>query len=58
MFDLALIENLERSVNRPGHAVFEWRINIVTVDLNNKKVTWNETGADDRAIGSGATTCN
>ena len=58
IFDLTLIENLKRTVNKPGYAVFEWGINVVTVDLNNKKVTWNETGSGDDAIGSGTAACN
>ena len=58
IFDLTLIENLKRTVNKPGYAVFEWGINVVTVDLNNKKVTWNETGSRDDAIGSGTAACN
>jgi hypothetical protein len=33
-------------------------IYVVTVDLNNKKVTWNETGSDDDVIGSGTAACN
>jgi hypothetical protein len=58
IFDLTLIENLKRTVDKPGYVVFEWGINVVTVDLNNKKVTWNETGSSDAAIGSGTAACN
>jgi len=58
IFNVILIENLKRTVNKTGYAIFEWGINIVTVDLNNKKVTWNETGTSEEAIGSGTATCN
>ena len=41
-----------------GLASISMGIYEVTVDLNNKKVTWNETGSRDDAIGSGTAACN
>lgn len=58
LFDFIVIDNLKRTVNKPGYAVLEWGLNLVTIDFNNKKVTWNETGTTDDTLGSGTATCN
>lgn len=58
VYNITVISNLKRTVNKHGYAVLEWGINVVTIDFLNKKVSWNETGASDDARGSGEATCN
>lgn len=58
ILNLTIIENLKRTVNKQDYFVFEWGINVVTVDLINKKVGWIETGIGNAATGSGEATCN
>ena len=45
--NITLIENMHRTINRTGYVVLEWGINLITVDFNNKRVTWNETGTSN-----------
>ena len=58
MFDFNIIYNLKRTVNKPGYAVLEWGLNLVTINFNTKKVTWNESGTSDYALVSGTATCS
>ncbi len=57
VYNITVIRNLKRTVNKSGYVVLEWGINVVTVDFLNKKVSWNETGVDVIA-GSGEASCN
>lgn len=58
IFNITVIENLKRTVSKRGYVVLEWGINVVTVDLLNKKVSWIETGSGNDAHGSGEANCN
>jgi len=56
-FDVTLMQGLKRTVNRSGYNVFEWGINVFTIDFTNNKVTWNETGGTTTSRGSGQANC-
>lgn len=42
--DIVQINDLKRIVNRVGYVVFEWGINVFSVDFVNNKVNWIENG--------------
>jgi hypothetical protein len=49
--DMTPIIGMVTKVNREGYVVFEWGINLITVDFQNQKLTWVELSGDKSSTG-------